>query len=198
MAVLEFLVYDLLSQAGILIGLLALIGLVLQKKPADKVISGTIKTIVGFLIFGIGSTAAQGALTGLQTLFTEAFGLQGVTPISEAITAQAQTLFPTVIAWIMIGGFACNLLEVDASLGYPDRCEGIGLGERAEQFDVGLSRSDLLWIGQPATERIPCGYGVRVYGQGVVDGGPNWVGGGSETSGRVDDRLQTCDSGIVA
>ena len=110
MAVLEFIVYDLLSQAGILIGLLAFIGLVLQKKPADKVISGTIKTIVGFLIFGIGSTAAQGALTGLQTLFSEAFGLQGVTPISEAITAQAQTVFPTVIAWIMIGGFACNLI----------------------------------------------------------------------------------------
>lgn len=110
MAVLEFIVYDLLSEAGILIGLLALIGLLLQKKPADKVISGTIKTIVGFLIFGIGSTAAQGALTGLQTLFVEAFGLQGVTPISEAVTAQAQMLFPTVIAWIMIGGFACNLL----------------------------------------------------------------------------------------
>lgn len=110
MAVLEFIVYDLLSQAGILIGLLAFIGLVLQKKPADKVISGTIKTIVGFLIFGTGSTAAQGALTGLQTLFSEAFGLQGVTPISEAITAQAQTVFPTVIAWIMIGGFACNLI----------------------------------------------------------------------------------------
>ncbi len=110
MAVLEFIVYDLLSEAGILIGLLALIGLLIQRKPADKVISGTVKTIVGFIIFGIGSTAAQGALTGLQTLFVEAFGLQGVTPISEAVTAQAQMLFPTVIAWIMIGGFACNLI----------------------------------------------------------------------------------------
>lgn len=110
MAIIEFIVYDLLSQAAILLGLLALVGLLLQKKPIDKVITGTIKTVVGFLIFGIGSTAAQGALTGLQTLFVEAFGLQGVTPISEAITAQAQTVFPMVIAWIMIGGFVCNLI----------------------------------------------------------------------------------------
>ena len=39
-----------------------------------------------------------------------AFGLEGVTPISEAITAQAQTLFPMVIALIMVGGFVCNLV----------------------------------------------------------------------------------------
>lgn len=110
MAFINFLVYDLLSQASVLLGLLALIGLLIQKKPADKVISGTLKTMVGFLIFGIGSSAAQGALSGLQNLFQTAFGLQGVTPIAEAITAQAETVFPMVIAWIMIGGFICNLI----------------------------------------------------------------------------------------
>ena len=110
MAVLQFVVYDILGEASLLIGLLALVGLLIQKKPAEKVISGTIKTIVGFLIFGIGSSAAQGALNGFQSLFVTAFGLEGVTPISEAITAQAQTLFPMVIALIMVGGFLCNLI----------------------------------------------------------------------------------------
>lgn len=110
MPFLTFIVYDVLGQAALLIGVLALVGLLIQKKPADKVISGTIKTIVGFLIFGIGSGAAQGALNGFQSLFVTAFGLEGVTPISEAITAQAQTLFPMVIALIMVGGFICNLI----------------------------------------------------------------------------------------
>lgn len=110
MPFLTFIVYDVLGQAALLIGVLALVGLLIQKKPADKVISGTIKTIVGFLIFGIGSGAAQGALNGFQSLFVTAFGLEGVTPISEAITAQAQTLFPMVIALIMVGGFVCNLI----------------------------------------------------------------------------------------
>ena len=110
MAVLQFVVYEILGEASLLIGLLALIGLLIQKKPAEKVVAGTVKTIVGFLIFGIGSSAAQGALNGFQTLFVTAFGLEGVTPISEAITAQAQTLFPMVIALIMVGGFLCNLV----------------------------------------------------------------------------------------
>lgn len=110
MKVLEFIVYDIFGQAAFLLGLIALIGLLLQKKKASQVISGTIKTIVGYLLFNIGSSAAQQALTGFQTLFSEAFGLVGVTPISEAVTAQAQTLFPAVIALIMVLGFVMNLL----------------------------------------------------------------------------------------
>lgn len=110
MAILEFIVYDVLGEASLLIGLMTLIGLIIQKKPADKVISGTIKTIVGFLIFGIGSGAAVDALSGFQTIFSTAFGLEGVTPIAEAITAQAQTAFPMVIALIMVFGFVCNLI----------------------------------------------------------------------------------------
>lgn len=108
--VIEFIVYDIFGQAAFLLGLIAFLGLVLQKKKASQVISGTIKTIVGFLLFNIGSGAAQQALTGFQTLFADAFGLVGVTPISEAVTAQAQTLFPVVIALIMVLGFVVNLL----------------------------------------------------------------------------------------
>lgn len=110
MAVLEFVVYDLLGEASLLVGLMAAVGLIIQKKSAAQIVSGTIKTIVGFLIFGIGSGAAQGALNGFQSLFSTGFGLEGVTPISEAITAQAQTLFPMVIALIMVFGFVCNLI----------------------------------------------------------------------------------------
>ena len=101
MDILNFIVYDIFGQAAFLLGLIALIGLLLQKKKASQVISGTIKTIVGYLLFNIGSSAAQEALTGFQILFSDAFGLVGVTPISEAVTAQAQTLFPAVIALIM-------------------------------------------------------------------------------------------------
>lgn len=110
MKVLEFIVYDIFGQAPFLLGLIALIGLLLQRKKASQVITGTIKTIVGFLLFNIGSGAAQQALTGFQTLFAEAFGLVGVTPISEAVTAQAQTLFPVVIALTMVLGFVVNLI----------------------------------------------------------------------------------------
>ena len=49
MAVLDFFV-NILSTPAILVGLLALVGLALQKKPIEEIVMGTIKTIVGFLV----------------------------------------------------------------------------------------------------------------------------------------------------
>lgn len=110
MEFLQFIVYDLLGEASILVGLMALVGLLLQKKSVSQIISGTLKTIVGFVIFGAGGSIAVDALSSFQTLFAVGFGLEGVTPIAEAITAQAQTSFPMIIALIMVLGFVVNLV----------------------------------------------------------------------------------------
>lgn len=109
-AILEFIVFGVLGQASLLVGLMAMVGLIMQKKKAYQVCTGTVKTIVGFLIFGVGSSAAQGALTNFQTLFAEGFHLDGVLPLAEAVTGMAQTKFPMVIALIMVCGFGINLL----------------------------------------------------------------------------------------
>lgn len=106
----KFIVFEILGQAAILVGLMAAIGLILQKKPITDVIKGTLKTIVGFLIFGVGAGAAVGALGNFQTLFSEGFNLQGVLPLAEAVTGMAQTSYPAIIALIMVFGFICNLL----------------------------------------------------------------------------------------
>ena len=109
-AILHAIVYDVLASAPILVGLIAFVGLILQKKPADKVITGTLKTIVGFLVFNIGSAATSAALTNFQTLFAEGFHLKGIMPLAEAVTALAQNQFGSVVALVMVVGFLCNLI----------------------------------------------------------------------------------------
>ena len=110
MEILKIFVFDFLGSAPILVGLMALLGLILQKKRPEKIISGTLKTIVGFLIFGGGAGMAVASLASFQTLFSEGFGLKGVLPLAEAITALAQTKFASVVSLVMVVGFICNLL----------------------------------------------------------------------------------------
>lgn len=109
-SVLHFLVYDLLGTSSILVGFIAMFGLILQKKSWDKVAIGTIKTIVGFVIFSAGSSLATSSLNSFQTLFTKAFNLEGVLPLAEAVTALAQNKFGSIVALIMVAGFIANLI----------------------------------------------------------------------------------------
>ena len=50
----NFLMFDVLSEPAVLVGLIALIGLIAQKKPVTECIKGTVKTIMG-LVDGKGS-----------------------------------------------------------------------------------------------------------------------------------------------
>ena len=109
-SILHFLVYDLLGTSSILVGFIAMFGLILQKKSRDKVAIGTIKTIVGFVIFSAGSSLATSSLNSFQTLFTKAFNLEGVLPLAEAVTALAQNKFGSIVALIMVAGFIANLI----------------------------------------------------------------------------------------
>lgn len=110
MEILNFIVFGVLGQAALLVGTISLVGLILQKKSVTQTLSGTLKTIVGFVIFGIGSAAASDALNAFQELFTQGFAVKGVLPLAEAVTGMAQTKFPMVIALVMVLGFALNLV----------------------------------------------------------------------------------------
>lgn len=107
---LRFLATDVLAEPAILVGLFALVGLVLQRKALPDVFTGTVKTIVGLLIFSIGAGAAVGALAHFQALFTEGFGVQGVVPLAEGITGMALASYGSQIAMVMVFGLLINLV----------------------------------------------------------------------------------------
>ncbi|MCG6202664.1 PTS ascorbate transporter subunit IIC [Psychromonas antarctica] len=100
----------LLKEPAIMVGLIAFIGLVAQKKDASSILKGTIKTVMGFLILGFGAGALIGALNNFATIFTEAFGVSGVVPNNEAIVAIAQDAFGYEMALIMFFAFIVNIV----------------------------------------------------------------------------------------
>ena len=91
MQVLNFIIKNILTQASVVVGLIALLGLVLQKKPIGTVVSGTMKTILGFLVLSAGSSVIQGSLAIFGDLFNKAFGLKGLVASIEGINGQAMT-----------------------------------------------------------------------------------------------------------
>lgn len=54
MEILRFIVFDILGVTPLLVGFIAMAGLIIQRKAIEKVLSGTFKTIVGFLVFAGG------------------------------------------------------------------------------------------------------------------------------------------------
>ena len=103
-------VTDFLGNATVLVGLLALVGLLVQKKSFPEILTGVIKTMTGFIIFGIGAGAGVTALGHFQNLFAAAFNLTGVTPLAEGVTAMAMGTFGVQTALIMVFGFVVNLI----------------------------------------------------------------------------------------
>ena len=65
MQLINFIIDNILTQAPITIALIAMLGLLLQKKPTGQVISGTFKTLLGFMVLSAGSNVIVQALTYL-------------------------------------------------------------------------------------------------------------------------------------
>lgn len=95
---------------SLIVGVVALVGLLLQKKSAKEVIEGTTKTILGFMIFNIGSSALSGVVNNFSKLFNAGFGIEGVTTQVEVATSLALDKFGLEVALIFVLGFVFNLL----------------------------------------------------------------------------------------
>lgn len=89
MSVVNFIIDNILTQASVTIALIAMLGLILQKKSAGQVTSGSLKTMLGFMVLSAGSSIIVGSLIYFGKIFTEGFDMQGIIPSIEAINGQA-------------------------------------------------------------------------------------------------------------
>ncbi|MFH5811696.1 PTS ascorbate transporter subunit IIC [Companilactobacillus sp. FL22-1] len=106
-------ILQILQTPAIILGLIAMIGLLLQKKNFGTVFSGTVKTAVGMLIVSAGSGLIVSEVTPFSTVFSKVFHLNGFATSSEAVVGALQanvTQIAATSALIMGIGFLVNLL----------------------------------------------------------------------------------------
>ncbi|MBC7250980.1 MAG: PTS ascorbate transporter subunit IIC [Anaerolineae bacterium] len=108
------LILELVTTPAIILGLMALVGLLIQRKSAGEVISGTLKTILGVLIMSVGIGALINALVPIEQMFTQAFQIEGFVTFDEACVTAVQTAnvgrVAGEIALTMLFGYIIHIL----------------------------------------------------------------------------------------
>ncbi|MFW5995857.1 MAG: PTS transporter subunit IIC [Halanaerobiaceae bacterium] len=104
------LLYQILAIPGILVGLITMVGLIVQSKSLYRVLYGTIRTVLGFLILTLGVEITLTGLKTFDTLFSRAFQLQGIYLDDNVAVGAIMSSLGDKIGLIMVLGFLVNLL----------------------------------------------------------------------------------------
>ncbi len=108
---------SLITLPAIVLGIIAMVGLLLQKKSAGDVFKGTLKTILGQLILGVGIGALINALIPIQTFFETGIPsgvFESFVTYDEAVVGAVQDAnlgnIGAEIAWTMLFGYVVHIL----------------------------------------------------------------------------------------
>ncbi len=112
MSALSWIISNVLTQAGIVIALIAMLGLILQRKGVGATIIGTFKTLLGFYVLAAGSAILVDTLTYFGTMFEAAFDMTGIVPSIEAVNGYATNNLHLggQIALTFLGIFVVNIV----------------------------------------------------------------------------------------
>jgi ascorbate PTS system EIIC component len=108
--VLEFIALNLFNEVAILIGLITMIGLLLQRKPVEDVVSGAVRATIGIIILFIGVGVFVEGLASFQQIIASAVGLeppQSTNSLDDFLGSHGGT-----VALIITLGFIFHLLLV--------------------------------------------------------------------------------------
>ncbi|MEU8803584.1 PTS ascorbate transporter subunit IIC [Spirillospora sp. NPDC048819] len=108
--ILTFLADNVFGQVPILIGLITLIGLILQRKRFEDVFAGALRATIGVVILFIGVEVFTGGLTSFQTVLASAMGT--TPPKSDNTLAEFLTDQGGTIALVITVAFLVHVLVV--------------------------------------------------------------------------------------
>jgi PTS system ascorbate-specific IIC component len=108
---------ELIKLPAFVLGLISLVGLLLQKKSAGDVLMGTVKTILGLLILSVGVGALINALVPIQAMFEagiSAGGFETFVTYDEGVVGAVQAAnvgeIGAMIAWTMLFGYIVHII----------------------------------------------------------------------------------------
>lgn len=105
MAILNFIINEIFGQGAIFLALIALIGLLLQKKNFSDIVRGTMMTAIGFFVLNQGTGIITGnSIDGLAAAFNT------MLPQANGAADIDMSGYGTQIGIVMILAFAFNLL----------------------------------------------------------------------------------------
>lgn len=108
LTIITWIANNIVDKAAILLGLVAMMGLLIQKKGFSDVVLGTLKTVVGFLILEQGTGILVGSIFGFQPLFEGVFGVPAA-GLGGAFLDEFITNYGGTAALIMTFGFLLNI-----------------------------------------------------------------------------------------
>ncbi|MBF4459399.1 PTS transporter subunit IIC [Pseudoclavibacter sp. VKM Ac-2867] len=109
-SIIEVITNNLFNQVAVLIGIIAIVGLALQRKPFEEVVAGGIRATIGVMVLNLGVEIFAGGLTSFQAIVSSAMGLEP--PTAESTLAEFNTGAGSVIPLIIAGGFIVHLALV--------------------------------------------------------------------------------------
>lgn len=92
------------------VGLIVLAGLLLQRRPVEDVIRGTLKSMIGFQIINVGGRLIAESVEPFGQMFQQGFHITGIMLNVEAVTALAVDRYGLRISIIMTTGMIVNLI----------------------------------------------------------------------------------------
>lgn len=101
-----------LTKAPIFLSLVALAGLLLQRKKPHEILNGVIQTLVGMTMLSIGSDQLTSTLTPVILKLNEVTGVSGVVPQNFSVYGTMLSEYATAVVLAFLLGFVINLLLV--------------------------------------------------------------------------------------
>lgn len=106
--IVNFITTYIFNQPFILLGLVAMVGLILQKKPLEEIIVGSLKTGIGYLILSQGTGLLSGVVMPISSILNKIFNIEASTTGMGQVAFEAE--WASSIALIMVVGFVVNLM----------------------------------------------------------------------------------------